>query len=366
LINKLVVENLKHRPVRTLLSICAISLEVTMILTLVGVSRGMVEESKQRARGVGADVWIRPPNSSLMSFSNASMPEKLVQFFAQQPNVVVATGSVSYSAGVMEPGAGVDLAEFDKLTGGFRFLEGGPIKGPNEILVDDRYALQKNVHAGSMVEIWGRKWKVAGVFESGKLARVILPKETMQEISGATGRVSQIFLKVDKPENVNTVIARLKANPQLEGYPIYSVDEWTSLFSVSAVPALKPFIAVVIALGVIVGFLVVFLSMYTAVLERTREIGILKALGASPGYILGILLRETALLAIAGAVTGVLASYGTRWMVNTYAGPTLTQMIVIDWWPITAAIAIVGAMLGTLYPGLKAVRQDALEALAYE
>ena len=55
----------------------------------------------------------------------------------------------------------------------------------------------------------------------------------------------------------------------------------------------------------VIGFLVVFLSMYTAVLERTREIGILKALGASPGYILGMLLRETVLLAIAGSIAGI-------------------------------------------------------------
>ena len=60
MINKLVLENLKHRPVRTMLSISAIAIEVTMILTLVGLSRGMLDESARRARGVGADIWIRP------------------------------------------------------------------------------------------------------------------------------------------------------------------------------------------------------------------------------------------------------------------------------------------------------------------
>ena len=63
---------------------------------------------------------------------------------------------------------------------------------------------------------------------------------------------------------------------------------------------LKQFTVVIIALGVLVGFLFVFLSMYTAVLERTREIGILKALGASPLYVLNILIRETVMLALAG------------------------------------------------------------------
>jgi len=110
---------------------------------------------------------------------------------------------------------------------------------------------------------------------------------------------------------------------------------------------------------------VVFLSMYTAVLERTREIGILKALGASPGYILGILVRETILLAVAGTVAGILMSYGTRALMQVMA-PTMTQVIVPDWWPWAALISLVGSLIGALYPGLKAARQDAIEALAYD
>jgi len=366
LINKLVIQNLKHRPVRTLLSICAISLEVTMILTLVGVSRGMVEESKKRASGVGADIWVRPPNSSLLSFSSAAMSEKLIDFFAQQPHVVIATGSANYSAGVMEPVSGVDLEKFARMSGGFRFLEGGTIRNPDDIMVDDRFAAQRNLHAGDKLTLWNRSWNISGIFEAGKLARIILPMAVVQELSGATGRISQIFLKLDDPKNTQGVIAALKANPALQGYPIYSVEEWTSLFSVNRITGLRAFIGVVITLAVVVGFLVVFLSMYTAVLERTREIGILKALGATPGYILGILLRETAVLAAGGALLGIGLTFGTRWMVNTFAGPSLTQTIVMDWWPITTGIALAGSVLGTLYPGWKAIRQDALEALQYE
>ena len=70
-----------------------------------------------------------------------------------------------------------------------------------------------------------------------------------------------------------------------------------SLSSIDKIPGLSAFIGVIIGLSMVVGFLVVFLSMYTAVLERTREVGILKALGASPAYVLNIIFRETALLA---------------------------------------------------------------------
>ena len=128
---------------------------------------------------------------------------------------------------------------------------------------------------------------------------------------------------------------------------------------------LRQFIWVVIGIGVLIGFLVVFLSMYTAVLERTREIGVLKALGASPAYVLNILLRETVVLAIAGAILGIALSYGTRYLISNVVHGSLIQAIAYNWWPITTALALGGAMLGALYPGLKAARQDAIEALSY-
>jgi putative ABC transport system permease protein len=171
-------------------------------------------------------------------------------------------------------------------------------------------------------------------------------------------------VKLDDPSRTDRVVSQLRN--ALKDYRIYSMEEFTSLFSVSNIPMLQGFIWVVIGLGMVVGFLAVLLSMYTAVLERTREIGVLKALGASPGYILNVLLREAALLAVAGSFLGILLSYGTRWLIQNVLPASLIQAIVPQWWPIAAAIAIAGALLGALGPGLKAARQDAIEALAYD
>ena len=63
----------------------------------------------------------------------------------------------------------------------------------------------------------------------------------------------------------------------------------------------------------IIGFLVIFQSMYTAVMERTREIGILKSMGASKTYIVNVILRETGVLAVAGIVLGIIFSLGASW-----------------------------------------------------
>ena len=349
---------------RSVLSVLAIGIEVVMILTIVGISHGMLVDSQRRMRGVGADVLVRPPGSSVLSLSSAPIPEKMIGFLERQPHVTLAVGSINQLVGGTLAVTGVDLARFAALNGGFRYLHGGPPRGPYDILVDRYYAQQNKLHVGSAITLMNRQWRVSGIFEEGKLARVVVPIQVLQDLTSNPGKLSQVFVKVDRPANTDAVVEELKA--QLKGYLIYSVEEFVSLISMDHVPGLAEFIGVVIGLSIVVGFLVVFLSMYTAVLERTREIGILKALGASPAFILGILMRETLLLAIGGSVLGIALSFVTRWLIMTLVPGSLSQHIVPDWWPIASAIALAGALLGSAYPGWRAARQDPIEALAYE
>lgn len=346
---------------RTLLSAIAIGVQVTMILTLVGVSYGMLHDVAERSRGTGADILVRPPGSSIIGFSG-NMPEKIVEVVRREPHVALATGTLVQAIGNLDSITGIRLDEFNQMSGGFRYLEGGPFTGPNDLIVDEVFARARHLHAGSAIDL-GRQWRVVGVVEPGKLSRMFAQIEPLQEMYSAKDKVTIIYVKADDPANIPAVLESLKQ--KLQDYKIYTVDEFVSLISVDNIPLLKRFIAVVIGLAVTVGFLVVFLSMYTAVLERTREIGILKALGASPGYILGILLRETLLLAIAGTLAGIIMTYGTRNLMLAFA-PTMTTEIVYAWWPWAGVIALVGSLVGAIYPGLKAARQDAIEALAYD
>src|ERR1700739_667005 len=94
MMNKMIVGNLVHRPVRSLISIVAVALEVTLILLIVGLSLGMVNDSKQRQAGIGADVVVMPPGSSyIVGLSGAPMPIKIGDVLAKLPHVVaVAAG----------------------------------------------------------------------------------------------------------------------------------------------------------------------------------------------------------------------------------------------------------------------------------
>jgi len=363
LTNQLVFENLKHRWVRTLLGVLLIGIQVMIILALVGLSRGTLNDQATRARGVGADIVIRAPASSVISMSSG-MPAGVVAKVQQQPHVKDATGVLQQGTGLFDYITGIDLAQFDELSGGFHFTAGGPLAGPDDVMLDEYYAGQHHYHVGDTIKLINHAWRVSGIYEPGTLTRIVVPLGTLQDLTANTGKVSMLYVKLDNPANTAEVEKQLSA--VLKDYRINSMEEFTSLYSVNNVPMLKEFTWVVIGLGVLVGFLAVFLSMYTAVLERTREIGILKALGASPAYILNILLRETALLAIAGSILGILLSYVTQFAIHDLAPASLTQAIVPSWWPIAGAIAIVGSLLGAMYPGLKAARQDAIEALSYD
>jgi putative ABC transport system permease protein len=360
---RLVLENLKHRPVRTALSAVAIGLQVTMVLTLVGVSRGMLDESARRQRGTQADILVRDGGSAIIGFST-DMKAKYLPFIQKFPGVDLATGTLVQPVGMVDGITGIDYDAFNRMSGGFKFLDGGPFQGPDDLIVDDIYARSKNLKAGGKVTgMLNREWRVAGVVESGKLSRVFVQLHVLQDLMSKSDKLTAIYVKASDPKKVNDLLAALRE--KMPENKALTMEELASLISVNNIPMLKTFIRVVIGLGVFIGFLVVFLSMYTAVLERTREIGILKSLGASPAYILSILLAETAMLALIGSVIGVLFTYGTQWIMNTFV-PDMVQVTTPDWWWISTAIAMSGSLIGAVYPGLKAARQDTVEALSYD
>lgn len=365
MISKLVLENLKHRPMRSLLSILLIGVPVTLILCLIGLSRGLLEDGQTRTRGVGADIIIRgSTSSSIVGFSGTTIPEAVVAKVEQQPHVRMALGVVIHSFEVVLNVMGVDLDKFDRMSGGFTYLSGGPLRLPYDVLIDQYYADQKHLKVGDTYKMLNHDWRVTGIIAIGKLSRIVVDKRVLQELDAASNKVSLIYVKCDRPTQADEVAAELER--LLPSYPIYTMQAFTAMFSVGNVQGLSQFIAVIVGIGVIIGFAVVCLSMYMAVLQRTREIGILKSLGASRAFILGIILSEALMMALGGTVLGILMSYGATWLIHVFVPAALPMAIVKIWWLVAGGVTVTGASLGALYPGLAAARHDPIEALAYE
>ncbi len=143
------------------------------------------------------------------------------------------------------------------------------------------------------------------------------------------------------------------------------MDEWMSMMTPDKLPGFNIALDAVTGIAVIVGFLVIFQAMYTAVLERTREIGILKSMGASKPVIVSVILRETGLLAVSGVILGILGIFAMQ-VLLAHVFPTLHFEITAQWILRGAAIAFAGALCGALYPAWMAARKDPIDALAYE
>jgi len=368
MINRMVIANLAHRPIRSLISIIAIALEVTLILLIVGLCYGLMNDSKNRTAGIGADVIVQPPGSSFLSgISGAPVSIKVANVIRKMPHVTVVSPVIwnISTGGALEVIDGIDRPSFEGLGGPFHYLEGGPFQGPDDVLIDDYVARQKHVKVGDSMVIFNHKFRVSGIVENGRGARKFVPISTLQDLMGATDKASVFYVKLDNPANAEQVVKAVKSQPGMETYSVLSTQDYLSMMTPSNLPGFKPFIGVVIGVSVIIGFLVIFQAIYTAVMERTREIGILKSMGASKLYIVNVVLRETFLLAIGGIVVGVIVSLLARVGIQQR-----WPLVHIDqsggWMLASAVIAIVGATLGAVYPAYKAAQKDPIDALAYE
>ena len=365
MISRMIARNLIHRPIRTGLSVLAVAVEVTMILMIVGVSEGLLSESQRRSRGVGADIVIRPSTSSAaQGLGTADIPQKLIERLRETlPDIQIATGTTLTTLGNLQTITGVEWDRFIAMSGGIRYFDGGPMQGPYDAIVDEVYARYKKVGVGDTLDLLNHEFLVTGVVESGKMSRIFIPLDTMQELMGWHGRLSQLYLKLGDPAATQPVIHKIKT--LLPSYPVYAMEDLLSQAAADLRSMSSQFINVFIGIGVIIGFLVVMLSMYTSILERTREIGILKSMGASKAYITRLVMRETLAVCGVGIVTGYLFALAAKTAVEIYF-PLLTILILPSWLFWGALIAVVGSLAGAFYPAAKAARQDPIEALAYD
>jgi putative ABC transport system permease protein len=365
MIRYMIVNNVLHRPLRTLITVIAVAVEVTLVIIVVGLTSGLLAESAKRIEGVGADIMVQPPSASVfMAFSGAPMPIAIGDKLAQLDYVqAVAPVLLQFNSTGLEIVYGIDLDSFRAVTGGFVFHEGHDLQGPNDILVDDVYAESKKIKLGQTLHLFDHDFHVVGIVEHGKGARLFVFLSTLQEMAGAHDKASVFFIKCDRTDHTPAVMDEIKQ--LLPRYEIRPLKDFISLMTSSNLPGLGAFINVMIGIAVVIGFLVIFLSMYTTIIERTREIGVLKSLGASKGYIVQIVLSETTLLCLAGVVGGVGLSFLMR-SIFIKLFPSLTILISTPWVLRAGLIAIVGGLLGAAYPAWLASRKDPVEALAYE
>jgi putative ABC transport system permease protein len=365
--NKLVVGNVLYRPLRTAISVFAVAIEVVMILSIVAIMVGMVQGAANQAQGTGADLIVRPPSASFISAGGgAPEPAKVSTVLAKLPHVAVAAPvfiKLDISKAVQQV-FGIQYSTYNALRP-FQFLAGGPFNGPNDVIVDDLYAKSHHTRVGETIELIGHPFRVSGIVEHGKGARLFVPIQTMGEIMASPGNATVFYLRSDSLSDEGIIEKEIETTPGFQNWGVMTMAEEMSMMTPAHMPGFNIALNTVIVIAVIVGFLVIFQSMYTSVMERTREIGILKSLGGSKLYIMNLVLREAALVTVVGIGIG----FGFAQLLKVLLAvkfPTLPYMLTGHWRLEAAGIALVGSLLGALYPAWTAARKDPIEALAYE
>jgi putative ABC transport system permease protein len=365
MMGELIARNLLHRPLRTLIGAVGIAVEVALVVLIVGLTSGLLSETAKRIEGIGADIMLQPPAASpILTFSGAPMPIKIGDKLAELKFVQsVAPVLFQFNTSGVEIVYGIDPDSFRAVSGGFVFLYGHDLEGPDDILVDDVAAKVKNIKAGETFRIFEHDWRVAGIVEHGKGSRLFVPLVTLQELVGARDKASIFFLKCTRPEHTEDVMENIRH--VLPGYTVRPLKEYLSLMSSTNIPGLETFINAMIMLAISIGLLVIFLTMYTTVIERTRDIGVLKSLGANQWFVIRALLSESAALCLLGIGAGVGLSYLVR-AGFVWRFPSLTILITSGWILRASGIALMGALFGASYPAWLASRKDAVEALSYD
>ncbi len=364
----LVFSNMLHRPARTAVSIFGIAVGVLLIVFTIGLANGTLRKQAQREANVGAEIMFRASGSIGMSGSEAfRLPISAAADLAALEGVKLAVpiGQNTVSASDSKTGTrlvdGVDFDDYARLAG-LQIVEGrGLGTAGDEAIIDTGWQKQLKFKIGGTMKFYERDFVVVGSYEPAAGARVKIPLTTMQTQLGSENRCSAILVSVKEGFTAEQIADKIRA--RFPDHQVIFTKDLEELY-MSSIPALGIFLNVIIGVAAAISALVILLTMYTTVTERTRQIGILKSLGMSSAGIGWIIAQEALLISLFGILTGVFLTYFLRLI--------LTQFITLDIeirpliLAITFIVGTVGGALGALYPALRAARLDAVEALNYD
>lgn len=357
--DNLVISNLSYRKTRTVTTMVGVALGVVLVVLTVGIAHGFLHDQGRRNAAVTAEIIMGPPGSTFGLSLNPtlSLPLDLVNQIQAMEGVrdVVPVGQ--YLSGHV-----IDGIEFDSFTrvSELRIVEGRPVRSGDETIIDRIQQKRNKLKVGDEMEIFDRPFRIVGIFEPESLARIKVPLATMQQYLNRP-LCSMLLVKLTDPSKQEEVATQIK-----DRFPKHSVTLTRDLPILigRGIPALQTFLNVVIALSIIVSSLVILLTMYTTVAERTRQIGVLKSLGASKLWIAGEIEKEALLISALGVAAGSALAVAGKFAITRFT-PISVELEPL-WLFYALVLGLLAGALGALYPALRAANQDPVTALAYE
>jgi putative ABC transport system permease protein len=326
----------------------------------------MTNDMAHRASNWKAEIVFTRPGAmdttSAATPLNTAYAAKLLEIDGVQSTVPVIryiTPSTKGRWGIQQLD-GVDWEPFARMND-MQLVSGRAPAGNDEIVLDERQMRDDKVNLGDAIELFGGKsYKVVGVFAPPSGSRIKMSLAAMQDAL-ETPNCTFILVKLKDGYDPNEVAGRI--NQTLPGNKI-SLTRDLVIDAQERIPALKTFLRVLVGLGAFVSTIFVLLSMYTTVTERRKEIGILKSLGASTGFIIKTIEGEAFMIGVLGVLLGLLVSAIASFGIGRIF--ELAFEFNAGWVATAIAIAIGGSLFGALYPAWRASAIDPVEVMANE
>lgn len=362
--DNLILANIRQRPTRTLVSVIGVALGVVLILVNTGLVRGMLNDRLKREKGVGGEIRFLRPSSGVLTTSNLSLDVRYADKLKQIEGVKAVSPIGAYIQGGgsgigLEAVEGIDFESYAAISG-LKIIEGRVFQNDNEVIVDDFKASKSNAKIGNEIDVFGKKLKVVGIYSPPSGGRIKMSLTALQNYLASAGKCTMIMVKCADPAKQEEVQQRI--NAALPGNTVQLIRDLPSFER--AIPGIDGFIKTILVLSTIVSSLVILLAMYTTITERTREIGILKSLGASKRFIIGIIEKEAITISLIGVGVGLIAAFVIGWLIGALT--TFQVEFQLSWILIATLIGLVAGIGGAFYPAIRAANQDAVKALSYE
>ncbi len=398
------IANILHNKLRSILTALGVAMAVCMVITLTGLSRGSLYELADRWESVEADLVLTPPSwmgAPAARFGGGLRDRYADDVMAAHSDIVELVVPAYFwrvsMAGQEHLAAGVDPEHWEMLLGGLTvdgrvydpdnafatWLEatltnsaasgdvieptqefmGDPAHNGLEMVIDSKLSNAGGYQVGQKVTIVGYEWTVVGIVPEGGMARIYMPRRTAQFLdnAGSIRNSTLMFLKLR--DGVDPTEAALAIEKTVRVDAI-GIDDYRHAL-VGQFEVMFVYVDVVNLVALTIAFLFIMVMLYATVLQRTREIAILKAEGAGSMFLIWQIMIEGMLITTAGVAVGVALSYLIGWII-TETRPLLTIDISWTWISRAVGLAFIGAILSSLYPAWRATQVDMVEALSVE
>lgn len=376
------IKNPFRNRTRATLAIIGIAIGIATIVALGMVTGGLQSSTQSTLKAGSAEITVTKIGSGNFGSSGGAMDESLVTDLKNTNGVKDTAGilrvnsNVSTSSGGSGFGSmggflvnGIDssklaLVGIDSVNGTI-FTNGSS----NEIIIGKTVAQNLNKTVGSTIDIYGTEFEVTGIFESGNFIYDIgafTSLSTLQNLTNNTGKVSYIQVKVNDNANASQVSKTIQDERPNDLSATTAVDQANRINqSLGMIDTASWAISL---LAIVIGGVGVINTMIMSVFERTREIGVLKAVGWKDRRILGMILGESIILTLVAAVVGIILGIVAVEIIFKFftTSQSFEAVLTMDTLLKAFAVALLVGIVGGLYPAYRASRLAPTEALRYE